>query len=144
MKMISKHMHGYNYGDAGVGPSPVSVEDLASLKVSVGFTDEDERYLRMAGEVLAEQTKAVVDEWRNGIIAGIPNLARHSRALDGKPIPEYAENSGLRFEQMDPRYLPSTLRPGLDQLPAGNRIAAYIRKKEHGRQRSIYTLRSPP
>jgi hypothetical protein len=134
MKMISKPMHGYSYGDAGVGPSPVSVEDLASLKVSVGFTDEDERYLRMAGEVLAEQTKAVVDEWRNGIIAGIPNLARHSRALDGKPIPEYAANSGL----------PSTLRPGLDQLPAGNRIAAYIRKKEHGRQRSIYTLRSPP
>ena len=108
MKMISKHMHGYNYGDAGVGPSPVSVEDLASLKVSAGFTDEDERYLRMAGEVLAEQTKAVVDEWRNGIIAGIPNLARHSRALDGKPIPEYAENSGLRFEQW---ILDTCLRP---------------------------------
>jgi hypothetical protein len=108
MTMISGNIHGYNYGDAGVGASPVSAEDLANLKVSAGFTKEDERYLRLAGEVLADQTKPVVDHWRNGIIVGIPNLARHSRALDGKPIPEYAANSGLRFEQW---ILDTCLRP---------------------------------
>jgi hypothetical protein len=98
MKQIREHIHGYDYGEPSL-VSPVSVEELASLKVSVGFTEEDERYLRLAGEVLTDRTKQVVDEWRNSIIVGIPSLARHSRTLDGKPIPVYATSSGLRFEQ---------------------------------------------
>ena len=108
MKQIREHIHGYDYGEPSLASSPVSVEELESLKVSVGFTEEDERYLRLAGEVLADRTKQVVDEWRNGIIVGIPNLARHSQTLDGKPIPEYASNSGMRFEQW---ILDTCLRP---------------------------------
>jgi hypothetical protein len=108
MKMISEHIHGYTYGAADVDPSPVSVKELESLKVSAGFNDEDERYLKLAGEVLADQTKEVVDQWRNGIIVSIPNLARHSRTPDGKPIPEYIANSGKRFEQW---ILDTCLRP---------------------------------
>lgn len=108
MKQIREHIHGYDYGEPSLALSPVSVEELESLKVSVGFTEEDERYLRLAGEVLADRTKQVVDEWRNGIIVGIPNLARHSQTLDGKPIPEYASNSGMRFEQW---ILDTCLRP---------------------------------
>ena len=108
MKQIREHIDGYDYGEPSLALSPVSVEELESLKVSVGFTEEDERYLRLAGEVLADRTKQVVDEWRNGIIVGIPNLARHSQTLDGKPIPEYASNSGMRFEQW---ILDTCLRP---------------------------------
>jgi hypothetical protein len=37
--------------------------------------------------------------WRSGIIAGIPNLARHSRSLEGEPLPDYLAKSNLRFEQ---------------------------------------------
>ena len=52
----------------------------------------------MAGEVLADQTKALVETWR-GVISKVPHLARHSKGLDGEPIPPYSEKSRLRFQQ---------------------------------------------
>jgi len=61
-----------------------------------------------AGEVLTGQTKQIVDHWRSGIIASIPNLARHSRSPEGAPIPEYLTKSNLRFEQW---ILDTCLRP---------------------------------
>ena len=75
------------------------MEDLERLKISAGFTLEDARYLRLAGEVLADQTRQVVEHWRSEIIAAIPHLARHSRTLEGEPIPEYLAKSNLRFQQ---------------------------------------------
>jgi hypothetical protein len=90
---------GYSYGSGDLPKSPVSLEQLQNLKTSAGFTDEDERFLRLAGEVLKNQTSQIVAHWRSGIIAGIPNLARHSRTPDGQPIPEYLAKSNLRFEQ---------------------------------------------
>ena len=81
MKIVSEHIPGYSYGAAEVAKSPVSTLDLEKLKTSAGFTDEDQRYLQLAGEVLAGQTKQIVDHWRSGIIASIPKLARHSRSL---------------------------------------------------------------
>jgi hypothetical protein len=77
----------------------VSLSELEELKTTVGFTDEDESYLRLAGEVLGDQTKQVVERWRNGIIASIPNLARHSRSPEGNALPEYLAKSNQRFEQ---------------------------------------------
>jgi hypothetical protein len=43
---------GYTYGSADLPKSPVSMERLQSLKTSAGFTEEDARYLQLAGEVL--------------------------------------------------------------------------------------------
>jgi protoglobin len=108
MKMVAEQIPGYTYGTAEVGRSPVSMRELEQLKVSVGFTEEVERYLRMAGEVLADQTKQIVEHWRGGIIAGIPNLARHSRSPEGEPNPEYLAKSNLRFQQW---ILDTCLRP---------------------------------
>jgi hypothetical protein len=54
--------------------------------------------LRIAGDVLADQTKALVETWR-GEIAKMPHLARHSKDPEGKPILRYSEASGLRFQQ---------------------------------------------
>jgi hypothetical protein len=51
---------GYAYGTVEVATSPVSTHDLENLKISAGFTDEDERYLRLAGEVLGEQAEQIV------------------------------------------------------------------------------------
>jgi Protoglobin len=99
MKKIAEEIHGYGYGSAEVAASSVSRDELEKLKVTVGFTDEDERALRMAGEVLADQTKQVVAHWRSGIIAGIPHLARHSRSPENQPLPEYLAASNLRFQQ---------------------------------------------
>jgi pimeloyl-ACP methyl ester carboxylesterase len=99
---------GYAYGTDDVARSAVSLSELEELKTTVGFTDEDERYLRLAGEVLGDQTKQVVERWRSGIIASIPNLARHSRSPEGIPLPEYLAKSNQRFEQW---ILDTCLRP---------------------------------
>jgi len=99
MMRIAEHIPGYTYGTPEVGLSPVSARELEDLKITVGFTDEDHRYLRLAGDVLAGQTRKIVNHWRSGIIAGIPHLAQHSRTPDGKALPEYLAASNLRFEQ---------------------------------------------
>ena len=99
---------GYAYGTDDVARSAVSLSELEELKTTVGFTYEVERYLRLAGEVLGDQTKQVVERWRSGIIASIPNLARHSRSPEGSPLPEYLAKSNQRFEQW---ILDTCLRP---------------------------------
>jgi hypothetical protein len=107
MKKVCEHIPGYSYAEVDVPPSPVSMRELDDLKATVGFTDEDARYLRLAGEVLADQAKDLAEHWR-GIIAGIPNLARHSRDREGRAIPEYSSNSSLRLQQW---VLDTCLRP---------------------------------
>ena len=108
MKMVSPSIAGYSFGASEVTKSPVSMEEFDALKTSVGFTKEDPLFLQMAREVLAHQTRRIVDHWRNGIIATIPNLARHSRSLEGDALPEYLAKSNLRFEQW---ILDTCLRP---------------------------------
>ncbi len=108
MKTVAEHIHGYTYGTADVPASAVTLEELEALKVSVGFTSENQRYLQLAGEVLGDQTRRIVERWRSEIIAGIPNLARHSRSPEGNPLPDYLAKSSLRFEQW---ILDTCLRP---------------------------------
>lgn len=97
MKIVAEQISGYTYGAADA--SPVSLQDLQKLMISVGWSEEDERYRRMAGDVLLDQTKPLVDHWRRAIIGAIPNLIRHSRTPEGGPLPDYQAKSGLRFEQ---------------------------------------------
>jgi hypothetical protein len=108
MKKVAEQIPGYSYGEPEVARSPISMRELDELKTSAGFTGDDERYLRLAGEVLADQTRQIVEHWRSRIIASIPNLARHSRTPEGNPIPEYLAKSNLRFEQW---ILDTCLRP---------------------------------
>ena len=104
---VAENIPGYTYGQAGVAKSPITTEDLKLLKQSVGMTEEDERYLRVAGEALADQTAELVGRWR-AIIAAHPHLARYSKRLDGQTDPHYSQNSGLRFQQW---ILDTCLRP---------------------------------
>jgi hypothetical protein len=97
MSKMGEGIPGYSYGSKDTPRSRVTIQDLEQLKVSVGFTPEDEQYLRLAGNVLGPQTQKIVEHWRANIIARLPNLAGHSRSLDGEPIPEYLEKSNLRF-----------------------------------------------
>jgi len=99
---------GYSYARDDVAKSSISEAQLAELKVSAGFSDEDERYLRLAGAVLSDQTEQLVHHWRNHIIAGVPHLARHSRTPEGEPSPAYLERSNARFRQW---ILDTCLRP---------------------------------
>jgi len=90
---------GYAYGAPEISPSPVTLAELEQFKTATGFTDEDARFLRMAGAVLEGQVEAIVNHWRANIIAGIPHLAKHSRNLDGTPAPDYLARSNQRFQQ---------------------------------------------
>ncbi len=103
-----KTIHGYTYGASEVARSPVSLREFEDLKRTVGFTADDEQLLKLAGEVLADQTEQIVTRWRSGIIANIPNLARHSRSSEGEPLPEYLAQSNLRFREW---ILDTCLRP---------------------------------
>ena len=99
MQNVGQDIPGYSYGKSEVGPSRLSLADLERLKISTGFTERDRQSLLLAGEVLADQTEKIVAQWRSGIIASIPHLARHSRSPEGNPLPDYLAKSNLRFEQ---------------------------------------------
>jgi hypothetical protein len=108
---MNGHAHdipGYTYGNPSVAASSATLDDLQRLKLSTGFTEQDEHYLRMAGAVLEDQVERIVNHWRANIIAGIPHLARHSRAIDGSPLPDYLARSNRRFQQW---ILDTCLRP---------------------------------
>ncbi len=123
--MTKNEIPGYSYGAADIPKSRVSMGELANLQISAGFTEEDQRFLRLAAEVLADQTKQIVEHWRAGIIAGIPHLARHSRTPEGDPLPEYLAKSNLRFEQWILDTCLRRVRSGVDRLPTGDRAAAH-------------------
>jgi hypothetical protein len=108
MEKISENIPGYAYGAEAISKSSISLQELEQMKTSVGFTTEDERFLNLAGEVLRDQVKQVVEHWRSKIIASIPHLARHSRSPDGNPLPNYLAASNLRFQQW---VLDTCLRP---------------------------------
>ena len=108
METTLDNLPGYSFGSAGVPKSPVSLAELEQLKISAGFTPQTEGSLKLAGAVLANQTRRIVEHWRSGIIANIPHLARHSRSIDGSALPEYLARSNLRFQQW---ILDTCLRP---------------------------------
>lgn len=98
---------GYTYGSAAVPPSPVTPDDLAKLKTAVLFTEEDERYLRMAGEVLKDQVEELLDVWY-GFVGSHPFLVSYFAGADGSPDADYLAGVRKRFGQW---VLDTCLRP---------------------------------
>ena len=96
--MVADQIPGYDYGSPNVARSPIGEQEFEALKQSAGFTEDDEHWLRVAGETLADQTKELVGKWRE-VIAKHPHLARYSLRLDGQKDWHYSERSGLRFQQ---------------------------------------------
>ncbi len=92
-----ENIKGYDYGQAGVAQSPVSVQDLDLLKQTVLWSDEDEKHLRMAGEVLQDQTDAVTDLWYD-YVGGNAHLL-HYFTKDGQPNMDYLTAVKARFGQ---------------------------------------------
>ena len=90
---------GYGYGSAEIATSPLTLEDLDLLKQTVLFTEEDERYLRMAGDVLEDQTEEVLDLWY-GFVGDNPHLVYYfTNAQTGEPNSEYLARVRERFSQ---------------------------------------------
>lgn len=97
-RMVADQIPGYDFGSPNVATSPIDERELEQLKQSSGFTPEDEHWLHVAGEVLADHTRELVEKWR-AVISSCPHLASYSLSPDGQKIPHYSEQSGLRFQQ---------------------------------------------
>ena len=90
---------GYRLGDPALPRSPLTLQELELLKETVLFTEEDVRYLRMAGEVMVPKTEAILDVWY-GFVGSHPHLIRYfSNASDGEPNAEYLARVRARFGQ---------------------------------------------
>ncbi len=112
---------GYTYGTGEVARSPIAVEDLGLLKRTVLFTEEDERYLQMAGDVLEGQTEQVLDLWYGFVGDNTHLLYYFSDAENGEPNSEYLARVRGRFGQ----WILDTCRRPYDQewLDYQNEIA---------------------
>lgn len=88
---------GYDYGSTALAASPVSLDDLALLKKTLLWSDDDDRYLLMAGQVLAGQTDAVLDLWY-GYVGGNEHLL-HYFTKNGQPNMDYLGAVRARFGQ---------------------------------------------
>lgn len=89
---------GYTYGMEAVAGSPLSQDDFELLKKSVLFTEDDEKYLRIAGEVLSDQVEDVLDVWY-GFVASHPHLVYYFNGPDGQPDSNYLNAVRKRFAQ---------------------------------------------
>jgi hypothetical protein len=101
---------GYGFGGEATARSPLGLEDLDLLKQTVLFTVEDEEYLRLAGEVLEDQTDEVLDLWY-GFVGSHPYLIRYFADSEGQPNNEYLERVRERFKQ----WILDTCRRSYDQ-----------------------------
>lgn len=89
---------GYSYGTDHVARSSLTSQEFDQLKQSVLFGAEDEKYLRMAGEVLSDQIEAVLDVWY-GFVAAHPHLVYYFTDGKGNANGEYLAAVRKRFGQ---------------------------------------------
>ena len=89
---------GYTFGTAEVEPSPVAPDDVELLKATLLWSDDDDRYLRMAGEVLADQVDDVIELWY-GYVGSHPHLVHYFAGRDDQPIGVYLDRVRARFAQ---------------------------------------------
>ena len=105
-----REVPGYSFGGGAVARSPLGGEDLDLLEQTVLFTEEDEEYLRLAGEVLGDQADEVLDLWY-GFVGSHPHLIHYFSGPDGEPDADYLARVRERFK----RWILDTCRRPHDQ-----------------------------
>jgi Protoglobin len=106
----AREIPGYGFGAQATARSPLGLEDLELLKQTVLFTEEDEEYLRLAGDVLEDQVDEILDLWY-GFVGSHPHLIRYFAGPDGEPNAGYLERVRERFK----RWILDTCRRPYDQ-----------------------------
>ena len=96
--MNNNEIPGYIYGTDAVAKSTLSVDDLGLLKKTILFTEEDEKYRRMAGEVLSDQVEDVLDVW-TGFVGSNPHLVYYYTGSNGQPDKNYQGAARKRLGQ---------------------------------------------
>lgn len=89
---------GYTFGGDDVAVSPVTAGEVDLLKATLLWTDADDRALRLAGEVLADQVDDVLELWY-GYVGSHPHLVHYFADPHGQPIGEYLARVRVRFAQ---------------------------------------------
>lgn len=98
MQSVVDNIAGYTYGANDLATSPVTMKDLDLLKQTITLDPEDARYLRMAAEVLEDQTDSLVNLWR-GVISSMPHLSYYFKDPNGNINEEYKAKVKERFKQ---------------------------------------------
>lgn len=98
MQSVVDNIAGYTFGANDLATSPVTMKDLDLLKQTITLDPEDARYLRMAGEVLEDQTDSLVNLWR-GVISSMPHLSFYFKDANGNINEEYKAKVKERFKQ---------------------------------------------
>ncbi|MFQ5400593.1 MAG: protoglobin domain-containing protein [Anaerolineae bacterium] len=96
--MTVQTIPGYTYSTEKVAHSPLTVEEFENLKKSVLFDAEDEKYLRLAGEVFADQVDEVLDLWY-GFVGSHPHLVYYFTDGRGNANSDYLTAVRQRFGQ---------------------------------------------
>ncbi len=92
-------IQGYTYGSPEVPKAPITDEEFALLKKTVMMTEEDEKYLRMAGETLKGQVEDILDLWYGWVGSNSHLVYYFGDRHSGQPIPEYLTAVRKRFGQ---------------------------------------------
>lgn len=96
--MSTEQVPGYDFGEESIPEAPISTEEFEHLKQSVMFTEEDEDYLQMAGDVLDGQTDDILDVWY-GFVSDNEFLLYYFTDGKGNPDEEYLDRVRERFKQ---------------------------------------------
>ena len=97
--MMAVSIPGYRLGDPALPKSPITTRDLADLKGSLLFGEDDVAALRKARGVVEDQIEAILDVWY-GFVASTPHLLVYfSDPATGEPLGPYLEAVRKRFGQ---------------------------------------------
>jgi Protoglobin len=95
---LNTPISGYDFGSPAGAQSPISLEALAHLEQTLGWTSEDEQQLRRHSELFRSQAERMVDTWR-AVIAAQPHLSSLFAGADGRPDDAYKAAVKRRFVQ---------------------------------------------
>jgi hypothetical protein len=96
--MSNEQIPGYDFGEKSVPEASVNIGEFEHLEQSVRFTEEDEQYLQMAGDILNGQTDDILDVWY-GFVADNEFLLYYFTDGESNPDEEYLDRVRERFKQ---------------------------------------------
>ena len=96
--MSNEQLPGYTLGEESVPDAPISMAEFDRLQQSVMFTEEDEKHLQVAGEILEPQIDDILDLWY-GFVGNHDFLLQYFAHPEEGPIDEYLDRVRARFGQ---------------------------------------------
>jgi hypothetical protein len=98
MQLTEEKIAGYDYGESRLETSAISLQELSLLKKTLLWSEDDDNYLRMAGDVLKDQTHDILDLWYD-YVSKNEHLLYYFGREGSKPNAEYLDAVRKRFEQ---------------------------------------------